>query len=74
MIKKEGRFLSAPKEDPPPWVVHYELAAKPGDLIGSPTDCVDFIAGFVVEGSSEDEVQQRLYSISNWFYQLSQWE
>ena len=74
MIKKEGRFLSAPKEDPPSWVVHYELAAKPGDLIHSPTDCVDFIAGFVVEGSTEEEVQQKLFDISNWFYQSSQWE
>jgi len=74
IIKKEGRFLSAPKEQLPPWVVHYELAVKPGDYMNAPTDCVDFIAGFVVEGVSEEDVQEKLYYIANWFYQLAQWE
>ncbi len=74
ILKKEGRFLSAPKEKPPSWVVHYELAAKPGDYVGSPKDCVDFIAGIVVEGSTEEEVQEKLYFISDWFYRSSQWE
>jgi|GEM_PF-5305974 len=42
--------------------------------MNAPTDCVDFIAGFVVEGVSEEDVQEKLYYIANWFYQLAQWE
>lgn len=74
ILKKEGRFLSAPKEDPPSWVVHYELTAKPGDYVDLPKDCVDLLAGFVVEGATEEEVHERLNFISDWFYHSSQWE
>jgi len=74
ILKQEGHFLSAPKEKPPSWVVHYELVAKPGDYVQQPTDCTDLLAGFVVEGSTEKEIQEKLIFIADWFHQSAQWE
>jgi len=74
MLKKEGRLKLSLKKTPPSWVIHHELLAQSGDIVNSPIHCVDLLAGFVVEGSTEKEVHKKLNSITEWFNEAVQWE
>ncbi len=69
-----GKFISGPTEAPPSWVTEYRVLAQSGHHYDHPKLSVDHIASFVVEGNTEQEVEDRLFAVANWFDQWSVWD
>lgn len=74
IMKKEGRLLSIPEDPPPSWVIHHEILAEPGDIIQSSIHCTDLLAGFIVQGTTEEELKEKLISVTEWFNHYTHWE
>lgn len=70
---RHGQFISGPTQAPPSWVTEYRILAQSGHHYDHPKISVDHIASFVVEGKTEQEVEERLFAVANWFDQLSVW-
>lgn len=65
-------------DSPPPWVARYRRVAQPGDrFVGASyteRKVGDFVAGCVVRGSSESQVEQRLRATAEWFASEARWD
>jgi hypothetical protein len=71
---RSAEFVSGPSEIPPSWVTEYRVLAKPGQRYDHPKLSVDHIASFVVQGMTEEEIEERLIYVANWFEQSSYWK
>ncbi|MDF9495343.1 ATP-grasp domain-containing protein [Bacillus cereus] len=71
---KDGTFVSGPSNIPFEWVTNYRLNANPGDRYYGAKTSIDKIASFVISGSSEEIVLERLIEVANWFQQSVKWE
>ncbi|MCH5586204.1 ATP-grasp domain-containing protein [Shimazuella sp. AN120528] len=71
---KQGEFISGPSESPPSWVTEFRMLATPGQRYDHPKLSIDHIASFVVQGETEEEIEDRLTYIANWFEQSSYWK
>lgn len=70
---KRGTFLEAPSSTPFSWVEEY-LVVKPGRQFDYAASSIDHVAAFVVQGSSEAEIEQRLQIVLDWFECEARWE
>lgn len=70
----EGILRSIPKEDPPKWVTEYRILGKVGQVYSDALLSVDHFASVVLEGKSEQECNQRIYEINDWFTTRVEWE
>lgn len=70
---RKGIFQSLPNENPPEWILEFELVAQKGHRYDDPNGIGQYIAAFVVKGDSEEDVRQKLINISEWFHQSTKW-
>ena len=70
---KQGILKSIPSEEPPAWVIEYELVGEVGKSYHDPNGIGQYIAAFVVKGESEKDVNQKLIKIAEWFHQSTKW-
>ncbi|WP_073154092.1 ATP-grasp domain-containing protein [Seinonella peptonophila] len=70
---KPGKFISAPTPILLPWVRDFQLLAEPGKEYHHPNGIGSYIASFVVDGATEQEVFEKLIYIAHWFNDHSQW-
>ncbi|SHE65468.1 ATP-grasp domain-containing protein [Seinonella peptonophila] len=70
----KGVFVANPEEILPPWVKEYEYLAVPGRRYDDPNGVREYIASFIVEGSSETDLYDKLINIANWYHHSSKWE
>jgi hypothetical protein len=71
---RKGKFISGPLESPPSWVTEFRMLAKPGQRYDHPKFSIDHIASFVVYGDTENQIEERLTHVANWFERSSYWE
>ncbi|MGH9076021.1 MAG: ATP-grasp domain-containing protein [Acidimicrobiales bacterium] len=73
---RRGTLVSMP-EDPPSWVCEYRRRVAPGTTFDEAAyrgrKSGDFVASFVVTGSSETEVARRLWDAAAWFGAGARW-
>src|SRR5690606_33006453 len=74
MLSRDATFVHGPKEEPPVPVVAYELTGQPGTHYDSPYNCVDSVAAYIVSGTTEKEVHEKLLTLSDWFEKTARWE
>lgn len=72
---KQGVFLRAPEKDElPDWVVEYRLLSEPGKRYDGPHTSVDYSVTLLVKGETEEQVQERLQEMAQYFDQKMQWQ
>jgi predicted ATP-grasp superfamily ATP-dependent carboligase len=71
---KQGILRSIPTEEPPVWVKEYRLLGKVGQTYSNAVVSIEHYASFVIEGKSEQELQDRIQIICEWFNSQVSWE
>lgn len=74
MLSRDATFVQGPTEDPPVPVTAFEMTGQPGKHYDSPYNCVDSVAAYIVAGKTEEEVHEKLLTLSDWFEKAARWE
>ena len=72
--RRRGRLARAPGACPLPGLVHYRIHADVGAVLDAPADINDYIASFVLQGRTEEEIVERLAGAVRWFDGACAWE
>lgn len=73
-IPKIGKLVDAPVQTPYPWIVRYHLNCKLGTTFDHIAHSSHHIAYMIVEGETEEQLQQHLFEANKWFQQACVWE
>lgn len=71
---RKGTYIATDTTKMPEWIVEFRLLAKSGQQYHSPTSSVDHICSLLVEGRSEQEVEERINEGMKWFYRSTTWK
>lgn len=70
---KKGTLVQVMSQTLPEWVLEYRIQAQEGKYYSGPERSVDHIASFIVKGETEEEVQERLFQLAEWFERDTVW-
>lgn len=71
---KKGKLINMETDIFPDWVIEKNIKAEIGKLYDNPSSNIDHIASFIVDGTKEEIVAQRIIELSELFYNKMKWE